>query len=269
MALCILAGLGLPVTVWAQTTCSAECDNDLGCNGDCEIDPPDGCGSYCFDAGCSVTCRSFGPNCDGGGTTQCFKQDPPPVLPSGKPAAPPLSAPAHANWAILGYLQGVELKPSDIRVVRASTDEFAGLAQSAMAKRENDGLAAARAQSPGGKPAGLGAKTEVLYVADVPNCEQITGRLGVRALSGAHPDQPLTVYFRANTDGTGKILTTELLYTTASDETARQLIAFGEQNLKVWSKPRPAVPVEFYGYLRLTPTAAVGYMVEGGSPIFN
>ncbi len=269
LALCLLAGLGLPVAVRAQTTCSAECDNDLGCNGDCEINPPDGCGSYCFDAGCSVTCKSFGPNCDGGGTTQCFKRDPPPVLPAGRPAVPPPAAPAHAGWAVLSYVQGVDLKPSDIRVVRASSDEFGALAQSAMARREDDALAASRAASPGGKAAGLGAQTEVLYVADVPNCEQITGRLGVRTLAGVHPDQSLVVYFRGNTDGTGKIVTTELLHTTASDEAARQLIAFGEQNLKVWSKARPAVPIEFYGSLRVTPSGAVGYLVEGGSPILN
>jgi len=155
-------------------------------------------------------------------------------------------------------------------VVRASSEDFAQLARPTEARLENEEMTKLRQDSEKEVLAiALGDGTrEVLFVAPRRACNRMRSTLKNRHFVGQVPGASQTVYFRATTDGTGRIASLDVLYSEATAAETRGIVAFGQQNLQVWSRRTPSLPLELFGSLRVTHEGKVGYMLVGGSSLF-
>ena len=109
---------------------------------------------------------------------------------------------------------------------------------------------------------------EILFVAPNHACDRLRSTLKNRQFAGQLPSASQTVYFRATTDGTGRVTSLDVLYSEASEAETRRIVAFGEENLQVWSAKTPNLALELFGSLRVTAEGRVGYMVEAGNSLF-
>src|ERR1700740_69510 len=91
---------------------------------------------------------------------------------------------------------------------------------------------------------------------------------GTRNLAEERPESPENVYFRATTNSAGRIASMEVLYTDASEPATRRIVAFGRENLQVWSPDKPNLPLQVYGLLRVYETGNVSAGALAGSPLF-
>jgi hypothetical protein len=248
--------------------CDAYCDDAVGCSGSCSIDQ-DNCAVICIEGGCSVDCYTAPRSCGGGGRLDCYREPPTNSPSTGQQSW--AEAPER-GWALLRY----ELRPdapvvSDhVLAVRASSEDFAQFARVAEARLENEEVAKLRQDSEKDVLAialGDGSR-EVLFVAPRHTCTRLRSTLKKRQLVGQAPSASQTVYFRATTDGTGRIASLDVLYSEATAVETRRVVAFGEENLQVWSRQSPSLPLELFGSLRVTPEGKVGYMLVGGSSLF-
>lgn len=109
-------------------------------------------------------------------------------------------------------------------------------------------------------------RSEVFLAAPWRSCEKLWSYLADPApvLKDCGTGEPEVVYFRAVTDGKKHISSFDLLSTEASDADAQRLLAYGKENLTVWSLRDPAQPLEVYGSLMVS-NGSVGYMIEGAS----
>ena len=87
--------------------------------------------------------------------------------------------------------------------------------------------------------------------------------LTTHLFAGRHPDAQQTFYFRATTDGSGRIASLEVLFSTASEPETRRIVAFGQENLKIWAQEGPSVSLEVFGSLTVKPNGQVGFLVQG------
>jgi len=249
-------------------SCDAYCDGALGCYGSCSI-TQDNCAVICIEGGCSVDCYSAPKSCGGGGRLDCHFRPPPPSPSTRQHSS---TEPPESGWALLRY----ELRPdapivSDhVVAVRASSEDFAQFARAAEARLENEEMAKLRQDSEKELLAVAlgGGSREVLFVAPRRACNRLRSTLENRHFVGQVPSAPQTVYFRATTDGTGRIASLDVLYSEATEAETRGVVAFGEENLQVWSRQAPALPLELFGSLRVTPDGKVGYMLVGGNSLF-
>jgi hypothetical protein len=248
--------------------CDAYCDDAVGCSGSCSIDQ-DNCAVICIEGGCSVDCYTAPKSCGGGGRLDCYRQ--PPIDSPSTEQQSWAEAPER-GWALLRY----ELRPdapvvSDhVVAVRATSENFAQLARAAEARLENEEMAKLRRDSEKDMLAiALGDRSrEVLFVAPRHTCTRLRSTLENRQFVGQAPSASQTVYLRAATDGTGRIASLDVLYSEATAAETRGVVAFGEENLKVWSRQTPSLALELFGSLRVTPEGKVGYMLVGGNSLF-
>ena len=265
MALGLVGTCFLVPTPARAGDCSASCDNDIGCYGDCEIDIDD-CGTICYDTGCSVTCKAVGPkDCEAGTTQQCMHVNPPPFAFSGGH----LVERTGADWAVVRFHEADQLDAADVMVVRASSDDFAQSSRAEVAKRENEATATLQ-KDPDAAPvlAKLGTDREMLFVAPHRQCVNVHASLATRTWPGDRPTQSQIVYFRATTDSTGRIVTFDVLHSEAPEALTSRLVTFGRDNLRISARKNPRVPLEAFGFLRLNVNGKLGYSIEGGSPLF-
>lgn len=237
--------LALLVAVPAALTaddCSANCDRDgeWGCPGGCAISAPGNCGAFCFDGYCSGTCMTFGPGeCRGGGSLEC---DP-------APETGDRSNEDTFAWAAL------RLDPDGrISLLAASSRRFAD--RSAERAHESPGIEWLDAASQPWET--------MLFARPIGGrCVRPLARLGrglfPRTTSGALP-----VYFSGRTDGSGKLLSVEVLYS-PYPRAARRLVEFALENLSVWSDEVEG-PFHTFGYLVALESGEVGYVLSGAAP---
>ena len=257
--------------------CEAYCDSAQSCNGDCSVNQ-DNCSVICIEGGCDVECYTAPKTCGGGGRLYCpFR--PPPLSPpssatrsSTSTAQQPLTRPAppEPGWALLRYelRLDVPLVSDRVVVVRASSEDFAQFARETEARLENEDLAKLRQDSDQRLATALGGPMEILFVAPRHACDRLRSKLKNRQYPGELPRASETVYFRAATDGTGRIASLDVLYSEATEPEIRRIVAFGEENLQVWSRQDPNLPLQLFGFLRVTPAGKIGYMLEAGNSLF-
>jgi hypothetical protein len=242
----------------AADQCSSQCDAPVGCYGSCSISMPS-CGVFCIDTGCSVSCKSIGLKCEGGGDTVCTQKPPTNSAPV---------APAAAGWAVLRYPARAagSIDPSEVTALHASSAGFADFARAETARRHSQQtLPADRQAGTAAKPAPVDERQEeTLLVVPRGICTTVQAELAQDSLAGAGAESPQTVYFVTTTDGTGRIVSLEVLYSDANDADTARIVDFGKQNLKLRAPNSPGKPLEVYGFLRAA-DGQVGYMIEAGS----
>jgi len=263
----VLIWLLAPALARAQQTCDESCSTDIGCYGGCSISVDAPCSAVCWNDGCGATCQSFGSlACKAFFTVHCTQKPTKNSQPS--PEVP-------AGWALVRYElpATAALDPRNVLIVSASSDAIARFAQTDSAKRENqamaDRIAADSADSDAtAAPLALGWQTSFIVVPSGP-CERVRARLtGSRNLAEERPEKPENVYFRATTNSAGRISSMEVLYTDASEPATRRIVAFGKENLQVWSPDKPNLPLQVYGLLRVYETGNVSAGALAGSPLF-
>lgn len=261
------AGAILLVAHPAQAaTCDAYCDNTLGCSGGCSIDQ-ENCSVICLESGCDVECSSAPRTCGGGGRLYC-SQRPPVNSPSITQQS--LAEPPEPGWALLRYelRPGVPLVSDHMTAVGASSEEFAQFAMMTEARLANEDMAKLQQTSKRVQEIALTGLREILFVAPRHTCNRLRSTLKSRRLAGELPRSPQTVYFRATTDGSGRLASLDVLYSEAAELETQRIVAFGEENLQVWSRQTPSLPLEVFGSLHVTPAGKVGYMLEAGNSLF-
>ncbi|HXO26771.1 MAG TPA: hypothetical protein VOA80_05475 [Thermoanaerobaculia bacterium] len=152
--------------------------------------------------------------------------------------------------------------------VGASSEEFAQFAMMTEARLANEDIAKFRQTSKRLQEIALSGPREILFVAPRHTCNRLRSTLKSRRFAGELPRSPQTVYFRATTDGSGRVASLDVLYSEAAEVETRRIVAFGEENLQVWSRQTPSLPLELFGSLHVTPDGKVGYMLEAGSSLF-
>jgi hypothetical protein len=261
------AGAILLVAHPAQAaTCDAYCDNTLGCSGGCSIDQ-ENCSVICLESGCDVECSSAPRTCGGGGRLYC-SQRPPVNSPSITQQS--LAEPPEPGWALLRYelRPGVPLVSDHMTAVGASSVEFAQFAMMTEARLANEDMAKFQQTSKRVQEIALTGLREILFVAPRHTCNRLRSALKSRRFAGELTRSPQTVYFRATTDGSGRVASLDVLYSEAAEVETQRIVAFGEENLQVWSRQTPSLPLEVFGSLHVTPDGKVGYMLEAGNSLF-
>jgi len=153
--------------------------------------------------------------------------------------------------------------------VGASSEEFAQFAMTTEARLANEDMAKFQQTSKRMEEIALSGPREILFVAPRHTCNRLRSTLKSRRFAGELPRSPQTVYFRATTDGSsGRVASLDVLYSDAAEVETRRIVAFGEENLQVWSRQTPSLPLEVFGSLHVTPNGKVGYMLEAGSSLF-
>lgn len=246
--------------------CEAFCDSTLGCSGSCTIDQ-ENCSVICAEGGCDVECSSAPRTCGGGGRLYCH-QKPPVNSPSMTQQS--LTEPPEPGWALLHYelRPGVPLVSDHMTAVGASSEEFAQFAMVTEARLANEDMAKFRQTSKRLQEIALSGLREILFVAPRRTCDRLRSTLKSRRFTGDLPRSPQTVYFRATTDGSGRVASLAVLYSEAAPLETQRIVAFGEENLQVWSRQTPSLPLEVFGSLHVAPDGKVGYMLEAGSSLF-
>lgn len=186
-------------------------------------------------------------------------------------AAPVLSdpvAPATSGWAILRYPARAtgSIDPSEVTALRASSSGFADFARAETARRHSrQPLPVDQRAGAAAKPAPVDERQEeTLLVVPRDICTTVRAELAQDSLAGAGAESPQTVYFVTATDGNGRIVSLEVLYSDANDADTARIVDFGKQNLKLRAPDSPGKPLEVYGFLRAV-DGQIGYMIEAGS----
>ncbi len=248
--------------------CDAYCDDAAGCSGSCSIDQ-DNCAVICIESGCTVDCYTAPRSCGGGGRLDCGREPP---IDSPSTGQQSWTQPPERGWALLRYAlrPDAPVVSDHVVAVRASSEDFAQFARVTEARLENEEVAKLRQDSEKEVLAIAlgGGSREVLFVAPHRTCTRLRSTLKNRHIAGQAPSVSRTVYFRATTDGTGRIASLDVLYSEATEAETRGVVAFGEENLQVWSRQNPSLPLELFGSLRVTPEGKVGYMLVGGNSLF-
>ena len=182
------------------------------------------------------------------------------------PPASPSSAPDDpgARWAILRYDLRLDrpLNASEVVAVRASSDAFAQFAKATVARQENEQLARLRQSGEEGLATGRDGATEILFVAPDHAGPRLGSTLTSHQFTGRPPDAKQIVYFHASTDGSGRIASFDVLFSAAAEPETQQVVAFFRENLRIWARDDPNVPIETFGSLTVTPEGHLGYVLQ-------
>lgn len=235
------------------SACSANCSTEIGCYGGCSISAPSGCGELCYGS-CTVTCSLIGPRgCDTFVSETCqFK--PPPE----SPVVDGIERPQlKLDWAVVEY----ETRPvgpiglGDARSLSASSAEFGNFARGRVVEQANETLSVRREGTVNQKDQRTGdavgqlqhSQRRIGLVIDTAGGDPV--KVGAELLSR---DFPLAVgrengiFFRAVTDGTGRVEEVQTLYSLDSQLT-EQFERFVRENLTVTATESAWQPVLFYG----------------------
>jgi hypothetical protein len=190
---------------------------------------------------------------------------PAPANSSSAAAAPSSEEHSAKGWAILRFEVRVDapLDGDDVVAVRASSEAFAQIARATVARRENEEMARLQRAGDSESAAARAGAAEILFVAPDRASPRMHSRLTTHLFAGPHPDAPQRVYFRATTDGSGRIASLEVLFSTASEAETRRIAAFAQENLKIWTQEGSSVSLEVFGSLTVNPSGQVGFLVEG------
>jgi len=169
------------------------------------------------------------------------------------------------GWAILRFEVRVDapLDGDDVVAVRASSGAFAQFARATVARRENEEMARLQRAGDSESATARAGAAEILFVAPDHASPRVHSMLTTHLLAGPHPEAQQTVYFRGTTDGSGRIVSLEVLFSSASEPETRRIVAFGQENLKIWAEGSPDVPLEVFGSLTVRPNGNVGYLLLG------
>src|ERR1700692_1908716 len=157
------------------------------------------------------------------------------VSPTPAPANSPSEAAAPSSvkhpgkgWAILRFDVRVDapLDSDDVVAVRASSDAFAQFARATVARRENEEMARLQRAGDSESATARAGAGEIFFGARNHASPRLHSTLTTHLFAGRHPDAQQTVYFRATTDGSGRIASLEVL-STASEPETRRIVAFG------------------------------------------
>ena len=189
----------------------------------------------------------------------------PTPAPANSPSAAvePSSLDHPKGWAILRFNVRVDepLDSAEVVAVRASSEEFAQFAGATVARRENQAMAQLRAAGDTAAATARAGPAEILFAAPDHASPRVRSSLTTHLFAGQPPATQQTVYFRATTDGSGHIASLDVLFSAASEPETRAIVAFGQENLKVWAEDSPNVPLEVFGSLTVKPDGNVGYLL--------
>lgn len=264
-----LALLFLP-TPSTATSCSADCEEAIGCYGGCEISPTE-CGSLCYSSGCNITCSEIGPeilSCSTSQETECGNgqggpSGPPKEVrwtPDGEPAA----------WAVVRY-QTDEVNPitvGAVEVLAASTEAYGVRAVDRLRENQNKQLQrrvekAKEKQQIALKP--LAVARERTHFSVKP----LTAACAKASLSFGDALFPVTLetyagfYFKAGIDQSGQVTSVETLYTD-TPELEGDFVAYLETNLRLTITRAPEgtkLPGTIYGFVKASPKGSVSHIL--------
>jgi hypothetical protein len=155
------------------------------------------------------------------------------------------------------------LDGDDVVAVRASSGAFAQFARATVARRENEEMARLQRAGDSELATARAGAAEILFVAPDHASPRVHSMLTTHLFAGPHPEAQQTVYFRGTTDGSGRIVSLEVLFSSTSEPETRRIVAFGQENLKIWAEDSPNVPLEVFGSLTIKPNGNVGYLLLG------
>ena len=254
-------------------SCSADCEEALGCYGGCQLSATEECGSYCFSSGCNVSCKEIGPNnqilsCGGGGDSECGSR-------SGGPNEPPAAAKVGpfssrmAEWAVLAYRtdQVTPLAEKDVRVLSSSSRAYGAIARDSYRLDHNERLAlhAQRAEADGQReifqrPLDTPQDRTVLKVKPVLGACLKAGIDFGGARFPVYPERSSVFYFRAQLNEAGQVSRVDGLHSEVPslDE---HFVNYLRENLGVTVDEGSPSPRVLFGYLKATPSGAMGHML--------
>jgi hypothetical protein len=239
VAMALAWSLTLPISAAAQGGCS----DGSGDGGSCFFSGPGSLPGICGD-----TLGSIGPS--------CLHADPDLWQGGGIPACGNVKGPD--GWAIVRVRfdrKTSQRPPTEINVVRASSEEFAELARQLYVAAPVD------------NPQLFPPEVEMLLAAPRETCVTLWAQTPYPRplLEGAGVEAPAILYFQAETDGK-RIVSIDVLESEANERDLVRLLAYAKENLAVtiWSQDSPQVPLKVFGSLTVA-NGQVGFVVLAGS----
>lgn len=251
LLLALYATAATATTAPETSSCKATCTRP-SCPGGCEVSAPAGCGSICNGSGCQARCRSFGP-------VEC-REEVVELCPEEAWRGPGGGqTDKSTQWAVIEYVtdQQKTVRSSDLDLLSSSDLDYG----TAALFEHLDRLNAEISNRTSNEPVAAHPR-RVLVVSPGGRCADIDASLNRTDWSS---DQPAAAYVTGSTDGTGRIVGLEVLYSRHPDD-VEALLAHVQQNLSVWSATNSSAPISFYGVVMAT-RHDVGYILAGAVEI--